>query len=270
MAYAAYGDPEGVPVVVFHGTPGSRVLGRLYDEPGRDAGVRVLAFDRPGYGDSPHREDYGPADAPDLVASVLADADIDDAGLLAFSGGAPHALATAAEYPDRVRGVSVVSGAVPPEHRDETPGVQALLATLAARTPRLLGGLLRGQAWAARHLPPSFVTAQYTTDEAEDVPGDAADVVREDFVAALAGDAGGAVAECRAFDDDWPVAPAEVDAPVQWWHGEYDENAPANGAASVVAALPNGAFTRVGDADHLGALVRTRAAALAHAARPGN
>ena len=39
MAYAECGDPGGVPVLFFHGTPGSRLLGALWDDAdGRDRG----------------------------------------------------------------------------------------------------------------------------------------------------------------------------------------------------------------------------------------
>ena len=52
VAYATYGDPEGRPVVFCHGTPGSRLLARLLDAPATRRGVRVLAPDRPGVGES--------------------------------------------------------------------------------------------------------------------------------------------------------------------------------------------------------------------------
>jgi pimeloyl-ACP methyl ester carboxylesterase len=258
VAYAEYGDPLGDPVVVFHGTPGSRLLGKLYDEAAQVAGVRVLSFDRPGYGQSDPRDGFGATDTPDVVAGVLDAAGVDSAGLVAFSGGAPHALATAAGLPERVRGVDVVAGGVPASMRDGTPTPQRVLGALAAATPRALAGLYRGQAWAARRLPPSFVVAQYTAgDRDEDVPEAVADLVKRDFVAAMAERRDGAVRESAQFTGDWGVPLSAVDCRVRWWHGTDDDNVSLADAERVADALPDCEFRRV-DADHLGALVATR------------
>lgn len=258
VAYTEYGDPLGEPVVVFHGTPGSRLLGELYDDAAQVAGIRVLSFDRPGYGQSDPRTDYSPTDTPNVVAGILDAAGVDSAGLVAFSGGAPHALATAASLPQRVRSVDVVAGGVPASMRDGTPAPQRVLGALAATTPRALAILYRGQAWAARHLPPSFVFAQYTADDRDDgVPEAVADVVKRDFLAAMAERRAGAVRESAQFTGDWDVSLSAVDCRVRWWHGTDDDNVPVAGAERVADALPDCEFHRV-DADHLGALVATR------------
>lgn len=259
VAYAAYGDPSGEPVVFFHGTPGSRLLGEVYDDVARMQGVRLFAFDRPGYGESAGWAAYESSDSGSVLAAVLDDAGVDDAGIVAFSGGTPHALAAAAEHPDRVRGVDVVSGGVPASMRDSTPTPQRVLGRLAASTPRLFGGLLRGQAWAARHLPPSFVVAQYTTDDGiDEIPDTVAATVKRDFVEAVGENRAGVRRESRQFTDDWDVSPAAVDCPVRWWHGEHDENAPLDGAERMASALPDCDLRVVSDTDHLGTLTATR------------
>jgi len=114
VAYAEYGDPAGHPIVFLHGTPGSRRLGRLFDDAARREGVRILAPDRPGYGRSSPWPTRDLSDTGAFVAPVLDDAGVDRAGVVGFSGGAPHALAVAATHGDRVTAVDVVSGATPP------------------------------------------------------------------------------------------------------------------------------------------------------------
>ena len=52
LAYCERGDPDGVPVVWHHGSPGSRLERHPDEAVHRDAGVRLLTFDRPGYGRS--------------------------------------------------------------------------------------------------------------------------------------------------------------------------------------------------------------------------
>jgi hypothetical protein len=50
LAYLDIGDPEGRPLFYFHGGPGSRLEGLLYDQFNRQLGIRMIAPDRPGYG----------------------------------------------------------------------------------------------------------------------------------------------------------------------------------------------------------------------------
>lgn len=262
VAYGSFGDPDGEPVVAFHGTPGSRAFGRLYDAPAREHGVRVLAFSRPGYGESDDWPTYDAGDTPRVVEAVVADAGVDTAGLLAFSGGAPHALATAAAVPERVAGVTVVAGATPPDHADALPTTQRVLGGLAAHTPRLLGGLLRAQSWAAGRADPEVVAAQYTTDGTDHLPADVLDATQSDFRSALSNGADGTVRESAQAVREWPLALHDVAADVRWLHGDDDTNVPPDAARSVVDALPDASLTAL-DTDHLGALAATRDRALA-------
>src|SRR5437868_5685888 len=50
LAYGEYGDPSGIAVFYFHGTPGSRLEGTIADEAAGRLGVRLIAIDRPGIG----------------------------------------------------------------------------------------------------------------------------------------------------------------------------------------------------------------------------
>ena len=103
LAVAEWGDPNGKPVITFHGTPGSRI-GYWTREPQiwQRFGLRRLSFDRPGYGDSTRLAGRSVADVvPDIVALA------DYFGLRRFtisggSGGGPHVLACAALIPERI------------------------------------------------------------------------------------------------------------------------------------------------------------------------
>ena len=69
VAIASHGDPQGRPLFLFHGTPGSR-LGLPYgDGPAKERGVRVVCPDRPGVGRSdPHPGRTIPDYADDVSA----------------------------------------------------------------------------------------------------------------------------------------------------------------------------------------------------------
>jgi pimeloyl-ACP methyl ester carboxylesterase len=259
VAYAEYGDPEGVPVAFLHGTPGSRRLAALFDDAARRAGVRLLAVDRPGYGRSSPWPGRTLRDTGAFVAAVLDDAGVARAGVVGFSGGGPHALAAAATHGERVRGVDVVAGAVPPSLAPSKPAALRAFEVLAAATPTLARGLARVQSWVAARASPSAVVSQYTADGA-DVPDDAAELVRRDFLEAFARHRCGFVAETRLLSSEWDVAAESVTVPVRLWHGERDTNVPAAGARRLADRLPDATLTAFADADHLGTLLRAREA----------
>jgi pimeloyl-ACP methyl ester carboxylesterase len=194
-------------------------------------------------------------DAPEFLLPVLDDAGVQTAGLVAFSGGSPSALATAASRPDRIDRVDIVSGATPPTLSEATPRVQRVLAGLATRAPLILRGLFRGQAWLADRLDPSFVLAQYTADGAEGVPDAAGEVVKADFVEAFAASRRGAGTEFRNAATDWGVDCSAIDAPVGLWHGAADTNVPLAGVRRLESELPTAELRVFDDADHLGALL---------------
>ena len=106
------GDPDGAVVVYFHGTPGSRLDVCFGEQLAAERGVRLVAFDRPGYG--------GSTPAPFGLASIAADAHAVADGLgvarfatLGMSGGGPGALAAAAVSRGRVIRAGIASGAGP-------------------------------------------------------------------------------------------------------------------------------------------------------------
>ena len=258
LTYAEYGPSSGTPVVFLHGTPGSRRLGGLFETTAEDCGVRLLAFDRPGYGRSPPWPDRTVRDGAQFVTAILDDADVDSAGAIAFSGGAPYALAAAATRSDRIDRVDLVSGAMPPEMIEEPPAIQRLLGGMATATPLLLRGLFRGQTWLARHRNPSFVVSQYTTEEATGVvPESAAEIVRADFLEALSRHRRGVVTEFRHAGSDWNVPFEEIDAEVCLWHGALDTNVPIAAARRLESALPTAELRVFDDADHLRTLLES-------------
>ncbi len=114
------GDANSVPVVYFHGTPGSRLESRFGDEISRQVGARVISFDRPGYG----RSDAASSSLGLVVSDVEAIADEIGLGRFAvfgWSGGGPFALATAAALGGRVTRVGVSGGIAPAQ---EMPGAR--------------------------------------------------------------------------------------------------------------------------------------------------
>ena len=99
LAFADRGPADGAPLIFHHGTPGSRA--GHHPDPGvyDDAGVRVVTYDRAGYGLSDRLEGR---DVVAVAADISALADelgFERFAAMGVSGGAPHALACAALLP---------------------------------------------------------------------------------------------------------------------------------------------------------------------------
>lgn len=258
LAYAQYGDADGTPVLFLHGTPGSRRLGALLEPAASERGIRVIAPDRPGFGRSEPWSDRSIRDAGTIVSAVLDDANVETAGIIAFSGGSPHALAAAATHGSRVREIDIVAGATPPSVTEDPPVTQRLLSGLATKAPVVLDGLLRGQAWLAERSDPSVVVDQYTASGNTDaVPEDVARLVRADFLEAFARCRSGAITEFRAAATDWEVPLSDLDTETRFWHGDTDTNVPIESVRRLQSRIPTAELRVLDDADHLGTLLRS-------------
>jgi pimeloyl-ACP methyl ester carboxylesterase len=113
------GDPDGTPVLYMHGTPDSRLARHPADSIAAAAGVRLLAFDRPGVGGSDPDPGATPLSVADDAVAVLHRLGVDRVGVLSWSTGAIHALAFAGSHPDRCRCVVLAAPLVPADAYDD-------------------------------------------------------------------------------------------------------------------------------------------------------
>jgi pimeloyl-ACP methyl ester carboxylesterase len=115
LAVEDRGDPAGWPVFVHHGSPSSRRQG-LYGSFVRDAaerGLRLIGYDRPGYGESSPQPGRTVADCAADVRAICAELGIDRMATWGISGGAPHVLACAALLPDLVTAAASLASPAP-------------------------------------------------------------------------------------------------------------------------------------------------------------
>jgi pimeloyl-ACP methyl ester carboxylesterase len=114
-ALAVYegGDPSGVPVLVQNGTPGSGMFYAVHLRDAEEKGIRLLSYDRPGYGRSSRDEGRSVADCAADIAAICDALDVDRFCTWGVSGGGPHALATAALLPGRVAAAAVLAPVAP-------------------------------------------------------------------------------------------------------------------------------------------------------------
>lgn len=75
--------------------------------------MRLISFDRPGYGGSERLPGRRVADVAADVAAIADAMGLDTFAVVGRSGGGPHSLACAALLPDRVTRVAVLVGLAP-------------------------------------------------------------------------------------------------------------------------------------------------------------
>jgi pimeloyl-ACP methyl ester carboxylesterase len=107
------GDPAGYPVIYHHGTPSAGLLYEPHAALAREQGIRLIGYDRPGYGNSTRAKNRR---VEDCVADVTEIADalrLDSFATWGISGGGPHALACAALFDDRLKAVASLAAVAP-------------------------------------------------------------------------------------------------------------------------------------------------------------
>ena len=112
IAFHEYGDPEGHPIIFYHGT-GSHVHGMLLHKPGLEHGFRIIAPDRPGVAQSDFRPGWTVVEYAQDMA-VLADSlGIGSFGAIGISGAGPTLMASAFAIPERIHCVVDLACAMP-------------------------------------------------------------------------------------------------------------------------------------------------------------
>lgn len=107
------GEPSGAPVLVHGGTPNSRHLYQRWIDDAEARGIRLISYDRPGYGWSTALPGHSVADGAADVRTIAERLGIARMAVWGYSGGGPYALASAALLPGLVYAAATVGGVAP-------------------------------------------------------------------------------------------------------------------------------------------------------------
>ena len=257
LGVCEYGDPEGSPVLAFHGIPGTRLMFRPTDEIARRLGLRIIAPDRPGFGCSTPQQGRTLQDWPADVEAVLNAYDIDRFSLIGVSGGSPFATATAAHYGDRVQAMILIGPMGPiadVKGKVETSRLARAFFLGVPMVPGLLHGTLM-PANALFRVSPSlqyeiFLQALPAVDKTIlRRPGRKAQVI-EDVRESLKQGGEGMRADLRIFARPWNVDYAAIRARTVLWQGLADTIVPVEVALGLGALIPGCRVERIANAGH--------------------
>jgi pimeloyl-ACP methyl ester carboxylesterase len=109
------GDPDGRPILFHHGTPSSGKPFAPHIGFAQERGIRLVSYDRAGYGDSTRHRGRAVVDVVHDIQSIADALGLERFATWGLSGGGPHALATAAGLRGRVVAVAAAASVAPPD-----------------------------------------------------------------------------------------------------------------------------------------------------------
>jgi pimeloyl-ACP methyl ester carboxylesterase len=239
LAVDSLGASDGIPIFLLHGTPGSRrgprpraaVLYRL--------GIRLICYDRPGYGRSDRHRRRCVADAAADVTAVADHLGLTTFGVVGRSGGAPHALACAALLAGRVQSAAALVGLAPPDATDLAwyDGMADSNTTefgRAQENPRVVAATLTERAKQVRDDPEfllKLLEPELTRQDHRVVDEVAIQrLLTETYAEACRRGAQGWIDDVLALRSPWGFDLEKIDVPVLIWHGQEDVFSPVSHA----------------------------------------
>lgn len=248
------GVPDGVPVVYHHGTPSSGTQSRNWAEDAITKGIRLLSYDRAGYGGSSRHAGRRVAEVAGDVAALL-----DHVGVHRFltwgvSGGGPHVLACAALLPERVIAAATIASAAP----FDAPGLD-FLAGMGQDNIDELGAAVAGEDELRKYLDEVVVELRESTPEGlkevmnsllppvdkAALTGARAEFVHASMLHGLESGVDGWLDDDIAFTSPWGFDVSSIGVPLKLLQGQQDLMVPlAHGQwlsdhiPGVEAALP--------------------------------
>jgi pimeloyl-ACP methyl ester carboxylesterase len=251
LTYIARGAEDGFPVIVSHGTPGSRFARHPDEDLYARHQVRAVAYDRPGYGGSDPDLGRSVADAAADIAALADQLGFERFAVVGGSGGAPHALACGALLADRVVRVGALVTPAPPdaENFDFYEG-------LAELNVKEFGAAVEGREAIEAFLQPYVDGIRADPDDViEQILAELPEVdrrlaakpeirtiMKQSFSEAVRQGSRGWADDDLAFAKPWGFDLEDVTVETRVWQGELDVLTPRPHGEYVASRLPNARF----------------------------
>jgi pimeloyl-ACP methyl ester carboxylesterase len=258
------GEPSEQSVLVCCGTPNSRHLFEPWIDDAAARGIRLIGYDRPGYGGSTPQPGHTVADAAGDVQAIAEELGIERLAIWGFSGGGPYTLACAALLPDLVVAAATVGSVAPwgapgldflaGMGQDNVDGIELYLADQDAS--RIKGREIWEETMAVTidGLTESMKTLLTEVDAAV-LTGEFADYMVRCMQDGLAPGEQGWWDDGVAHMAPWGFELDSIQVPVKVWHGREDRFVPFQHGQWLAEHVP-GAESFLSDTDgHLTLLV---------------
>ncbi|MBV2091964.1 MAG: alpha/beta hydrolase [Candidatus Thiodiazotropha sp. (ex Ctena orbiculata)] len=247
IAYAEYGDPNGLPTLYCHGFPGSRLEAKLFEGPAAKYNLRVLAPDRNGLGQSDAKPGRSLLDWSIEVDTFLDILNIKEYLLIGVSGGAPYALACAHQSPSRILGLTLVCPLGPLNQQELLDSMRwpARVNFKAIRDIPILSNIsFRFFITPMANLwPKSIYQLMLMLAPAADskvlIRSEVRNIITGSIHESIRQGSDAILHEMLLYTQDWGFDISEIHVPVQLWHGKEDETVPIIHGISLANTLIN-------------------------------
>jgi len=256
LGVSTYGDPDGFPVLAFHGVPGTRLMFRPAAKIAASLGLRVIAPDRPGFGlSSPqtgrHLKDWLPE-----LGAILDVYKIDRFALLGISGGSPFATVAAARFGRRVAALCLF-GPMGPVADMAPPALswyQRHFFLGLAKIPSAMHVLSAAAIQLFRLSPPLayniFLKMLPRCDRTIMRTPKLRNLVIEDVRESIIHGGAGICSDVRIYSQPWEIDYAKITAPTVLWQGLDDTIVPVPAAMRLGELIPRCTVERIPGAGH--------------------
>lgn len=114
LGFAEYGNLQGLPIIYFHGFPGSRLEGKFFHNHFQQSAFRIIAVDRPGIGLSSSHKHRTLLSHGEDIAELIKGLNLHRVILFGISGGVPYVFASAQKIEKKsIAGIVAISGLAP-------------------------------------------------------------------------------------------------------------------------------------------------------------
>jgi pimeloyl-ACP methyl ester carboxylesterase len=250
------GDPAGLPVLVHHGTPMSGLQYAPHVDLAAEQGIRLLGYDRPGYGGSSRAPGRTVADCAGDVHAIADSLGLDRFASWGISGGGPHVLACAALCDERLTAIASLA-AVAPYGADGLDWLDGMGEDNHVEFGKALEGEDALRPYVTEAAAHHTTNAEELIAGLETLLGDADRAVLTGRLAeylvecdrhAFAGGVDGWIDDDLAFTLPWGFEVEAIARPVLILQGEDDRFVPASHGRWLAARVP-GAETRISSSD---------------------
>lgn len=258
LGFAEYGDPEGIPVLSFHGGLSSRLDAAPADGACRELGIRLVAPDRPGIGLSDFQVGRRLLDWPADMVALADELGIGRFGAVGWSAGGPYVAACGFAVPERLTAGAMVASAVPLEisgRRGLSKADRALLF-LSERLPWAASQALRlsiglpSPTRLERSIARSLVAVDMEAIRRSGPPAESVAFMKE----SLRSGTRGVIADYRVFGEPWGFGLEDVAVPIHVWQGSEDTQCPPEDPVLLAEHLPDAQLTIVVGEGHVSLL----------------
>lgn len=271
LCYAEYGDPNGRPVMYFHGWPSSRLQAAALEKLCLQKKIHLIAPDRPGVGQSDLQPDRVLMDWPPVVEELANHIGWDRFAVMGVSGGGPYAVAAAAAMPERVEQAAVVCGAPPlakfPDRSEMMWPYRALLK-IRPYAPFLIPGILKMSHWLSQYPadePPMSLILKCTAEADQEALGEGNfEVVTRSFREGISAGTKGVQIDGDIYSSEWGIDFKSISVPIEFWHGEEDKNIPYSMVKEYAAWIPHAKMHSFPGEGHYSIIARSPEYVLEH------